>query len=113
MKERRASERHDFHYYMPVTDDSTNRTLGHMADVSSNGFKLDSSQELPVGRDFRLRLDLERDVSNKPFISFVARSRWCAPDRFAPAVYNVGFEIVNMTSTDIGIYRQMVQKYAS
>lgn len=113
MKERRASERRDFHYYMPVVDDNTNHTLGHLADVSMNGFKLDSTQELPVGRDFRLRLDLERDISNKPFISFVARSRWCAPDRLAPAVYNVGFEIVNMNNSDIGIYRQMVQKYAS
>lgn len=113
MKERRAAGRHDFHYYMPVTDDTTERMLGHISDVSARGFKLDSPQELPVGRDFKIRLTLERDVSNKPFISFVARSRWCAPDRFAPAIFNVGFEIVTMTSADSGIYHQMVQKYAS
>lgn len=109
---RRKFERHEFSYYMPVTDDVTHLMLGHIADISADGFKLDSQDLLPVDREFRVRLALERDVSEKSFITFMARSRWCNPDRFAPAVYNVGFQITKISPNDHNIFKRVAERYA-
>jgi len=109
---RRKFERHDFSYYMPVTDDATHQMLGHIADISLGGFKIDTQEALPVGQPFRVRLALEKDVSPKSFITFEARSRWCNPDRFAPSVYNVGFQITKISPTDHSIFKRVADKYS-
>lgn len=113
MVERRNLQRRSFSYYMRVVDDTTQQLVGHLADISPRGFKLDCSQPLPVDKDFRLRMDLTSDVADKPFIVFTARSKWCNPDSMDPFVYNVGFEIIHISVLDGKIYQDIVEKYGS
>ena len=42
MDERRNIERKDFSYYMRLINSETKDLLGHLTDLSSGGFKLDS-----------------------------------------------------------------------
>lgn len=111
MVERRKSERSRFGYYMPVLDSSTLETVGHLSDISGIGFKLDCQRELPLNRDYRLRIDLTPDVANKSSMSFVARTKWCARDRFEPLVFNVGFELIDISPGDADIFRRIYEKY--
>ena len=112
MVEHRRSRRRNFSYYMRVTDSVTQKPVGHLSDISLIGFKLDSSQALPVGVDFNLRFDLSNDIADKNFMSFIARSRWCKADKLDPYIQNVGFEIINMQPQDMTIYQRIVEKYA-
>jgi hypothetical protein len=111
MDERRNLERKDFSYYMRLINNDTGNLLGHLVDISSGGFKLDSQEPVPVNKDFRLRMDLTSEVADKPAMVFVARSKWCEVDPLDPFIYNVGFELINISPADLEIIRRMMEKY--
>jgi hypothetical protein len=61
----------------------------------------------------RLQIQLAPDIASKEFMVFIARSKWCTPDRLDPNSYNVGFQVVNMSPTDISIFHRMCEKYGT
>jgi len=102
MPERRRKDRKDFSYYMRLTDVDTGDLVGHLVDISTAGFKLDSQKALPIEKVYRFHLDLTSEVATKPFMVFKARSKWCQIDPLDPFVYNVGFELVEIAG-ELGI----------
>ena len=96
---------------MRVMDEVTGKLVGHLSDISTNGFKLDSSKPIPIKADFKLRIDQTGEISNKSYLSFSARAIWCQLDQFDPNLYNVGFQIVNMTPSDYDIFLKMFNTY--
>ncbi len=113
MSERRHIERKDFSYYMRLIDTQTQELVGHLVDVSTGGFKLDSPKPLPLEKDYRLHLDLTSEVASKPFMVFRARSKWCHSDPLDPFVYNVGFQITEIAPSDMDIFNRIVEKYGT
>lgn len=111
MSERRRVDRKDFSYYMRLINNDTNDIVGHLVDISSGGFKLDSDAPIPINKDFRFRMDLTDEVANKPSMTFLARSKWCRVDPLDPFLYNVGFQLVNIAPGDIEIFKRMVETY--
>lgn len=111
MKEKRNENRKDFSYYMQLTDATTKTLVGHLSDISSGGFKLDSDKKIPNNKDFHFRLDLTKDISDKKFMVFRARSKWCHTDPIDPFVYNVGFHIIDMHPEDLDIFVRVVNLY--
>ena len=111
--EKRKLARRGFSYYMRVTDETTGQTIGHLMDISTGGFKLDSSTPVPANKEFRLHIDLTSEVANKNFMVFLARSKWCRPDPIDPMSYNVGFQITNMAPMDFEIFSRLFEKYGS
>lgn len=108
---RERPNRREFSYYQKVVDDETLQMVGHLADISSGGFKLDSQKPLPINKDFRFRLNLSSEVADKPYMVFVARSRWCKVDPLDPYIHNVGFQLVRITPGDLEIFNRMMEKY--
>jgi hypothetical protein len=113
VNERRNIKRHKFAYYMRVLDDETLKLVGHLSDISSKGFKIDSQTPVAPGIPFRLRMDLTSEISNKAYILFSAISRWCRIDPLDPFIQNVGFEITEISTEDASIYQRIVEKYGS
>jgi hypothetical protein len=113
MLERRRGKRRRFTYYMRVVDDISLQLIGYLSDISVDGFRLDCQKELPLNRDYRLRLDLTSDVANKASMSFIARTKWCHQDRLDPLVYNVGFELIHISPADAEIFQRIYEKYGS
>lgn len=111
--EKRQLQRRNFSYYMIVTDETTGKLLGHLSDISTGGFKLDSVKPVPVNTDFRLRVEQTGQISNKTSITFKACAKWCRVDEFDPNIYNVGFQIVDMTSTDYDVFSKMFAAYGT
>lgn len=109
--ERRRISRRLFSYYMCVTDEATGKLLGHLSDISTGGFKLDSVTPIPINTDFRLRVEQTGQISNKSYISFTVRSRWLRADALDPNIYNVGFQILEMTPADHDIFARMFSTY--
>ena len=113
MDERRNLDRKDFSYYMQLIDHDTQELVGHLSDISSGGFKLDSLSPIPPNKDFRFRLDLTSEVASKPSMVFLARSKWCQVDPLDPFCYNVGFQLINIAPGDIEIFNRMMEKYGA
>lgn len=113
MADKRKISRRDFSYYMQVTNDITKELLGYLSDISTGGFKLDSPKKIPPGHDFRLHIELTPDIADKNSMVFIARSKWCQPDHVDPTSFNVGFEIINMSPSDMLIFQRMFDKYGT
>lgn len=113
MADKRKITRRDFSYYMQVTNDATKELLGYISDISTGGFKLDSPKKIMPGQDFRLHIELTPDVADKSAMVFIGRSKWCHPDHIDPTSFNVGFEIINMSPSDMSIFQRMFDKYGS
>jgi len=111
MVDRRRRERKDFSYYMRLIDNDTQDLVGHLMDISSGGFKLDSQKPIPPDKDFRLRMDLTSEMANKPYMVFVARSKWCEVDPLDPFIYNVGFQLISISPSDLEILKRIMEKY--
>ena len=113
MAERRQIERRSISYYMRIVDAQANQLIGHLADISVKGLKMDSQKPLPVGKKYRLRLNTTADVADKDFIEFEACSKWCQLDPIEPVLFDIGFEITEIDPHDVGIVQNIVDKYGS
>lgn len=111
--EKRKLERKNFTYYMRVMNESTGDLIGQLGDISSGGFKLESAKPIPLGEVFFLRIDQTGEISQKSYITFKARTRWCQKDPYDPTIYNVGFQIVEMTPGDFDIFVKMFNTYGA
>ncbi len=110
--ERRKLSRENFSYYMRVMDGATGKLVGHISDISSGGFKLDSKDPVPLNKDFQLRIDHTGEISSKNYLILIGRAMWCQMDVLAPGMYNVGFKIVNITPGDYDIFLKMFNTYS-
>ena len=113
MSEKRVRKRRDFSYYMQLTDTKTRTFIGHLADISTNGFKLDSDKPIPIGKEYHFHLALTSDVAKKSFILFSARSKWCQADAIDPFVFNVGFQILKINPEDYVIFKRIFELYGT
>jgi hypothetical protein len=113
MADKRKITRRDFTYYMPVHDEMNKKLIGYITDISTGGFRLDSPKQIPTGQDLRMYIQLTADIADKNSMTFIARSKWCRPDHVDPNTYNVGFEIINMTPSDMVIFQRMFDKYGA
>lgn len=110
-EERRQISRRRFSYYMCVTDEASGKLLGHLSDISTGGFKLDSVKPVPVNTDFRLRVEQTGQISNKTFITMTASARWCLVDAYDPNIYNIGFQITQINPVDRDVFSKMFSTY--
>lgn len=113
MPERRTMPRKKFDLYLRVMNDDTQQQLGHMVEVSSTGLQLETTGPMLLNMDYYLRLELTPELADRPFIVFIARSRWCKTDDIQPNLYRVGFAIVEILPDDKQIFMNIVQKYGS
>lgn len=96
---------------MQMVDAETQEILGHLADISSGGFKLDTRKPMPINQDVRFLMNLPGEVANKLYMVFGARSRWCQVDPLDPCAYNVGYQLTNIFPEDLEIINHMMEKY--
>lgn len=109
--ERRKISRRNFSYYMRVLDKHTGELIGQIADISTGGFKLESSQPIPLGMTMDLCIDQVGQISPRSYITFTARTRWCDRDPYDPTIYNVGFQLIDMTPADYDVFVTMFNSY--
>jgi hypothetical protein len=96
---------------MRVMDEATGETIGHLADISTTGFKLDCKKSLPVNVNLKMRIEQTGDIANKNFLVFTARTRWCRRDDYDFSTYNAGFQLTNISQTDYDIFVKMFDTY--
>ncbi len=113
MPERRKLSRRDFSYYMRVMNEQTGELIGHLSDISTGGFKLESRSPVAANTEFLMRMDLTNEISDKDHFVFVARSRWCQRHPIDPTLFNIGFQVIQMAPDDLDIFARIFEKYGS
>ncbi len=98
---------------MRLMHETTGELVGHLVNISREGFRLESLRPIPVNQDYPLRIELPRDITDKPYMVFIARSKWCRPDRIDPTLFDAGFEIIEMMPGDAEIFRMIFERYGS
>lgn len=109
--ERRTINRRKFGYYMPVVDNNTQECVGYLADISSQGFRLESQKPLVINTVYHLRLNLTSEISKLSSIAFFAAVIWSQPDPVIPNEYIHGFQIVSITPGEHAVFQHIVAKY--
>ena len=110
MADRRKTKRRYLLYYGRVYDETAQKQLGYLVDITENGFMLLSEEQIPVGATLHLKLELTLDISKGPYMNFTAKSLWCEID-IDPTHYDVGFAIVEIKPKDIKIIQDIIQEY--
>jgi hypothetical protein len=112
MQNRRSTKRRSISYYLRIIDSESKKLIGHLADITLQGLKIDSQAQLPVNKNYRLRINTTTDVAEKDYIEFEACTKWCKIDPIQPGIFNVGFEIILIDPTDADIIQRIVNKYS-
>lgn len=112
MAERRKVDRREFSEYLRVMNEHTGELVGHLADLSTGGFKLESKHPIDPNVDFILRMDMTSDISDKDHLVFAARSRWCRTDHVDPTLFNIGFQIVEIAPEDLQAFIRIFEKHS-
>jgi PilZ domain len=110
---RRKRERQACSLYIQFMDNRTGELVGDLADISREGFMLESVKPIPLNADFSFGITLPPEISRKPFIVFTARSRWSLPDRIDTRLYNTGFQILKMDPGDTQAIELLIERYGS
>ncbi len=113
MPERRSLNRCDYTYYMCVMNERTGELIGHVSDISTGGFKLESPVSILPNLDFIMRIDVPEDITDLGHIVFVARSRWCHKHSVDHRLFNVGFQIMEINPGEMEIFSRIFEKYGS
>jgi hypothetical protein len=111
--ERRDIKRRKFNYYMRVLENGSQQLVGYLSDISPRGFQMECPKPVTTNMDYNFRLELTPDISEKSFITFLARCRWSRPDEMDPTLHDAGFQIVGISPHDNEIFQRMVIRYAS
>jgi hypothetical protein len=105
------AQRKEFYYHLRVIDDETKEVVGHLEDISTGGFRLNTQKPVPINQDFRLCMQLPKEVSDIPFMVFEARSRWCSVNPIDSDTYNVGYQLIQFAPKDLEVFIRMMEKY--
>ncbi len=109
----RKEERRTCSIYLRLTNHRTGEIVGDVADISVEGFRLESSKRIPPNTLFTFRMDLPPEITSKPYMVFTARSRWNRTDRLDARLYDTGFEIIAMDLDDCRLFERVFERYGS
>jgi c-di-GMP-binding flagellar brake protein YcgR len=112
-QERRSTKRIKISYYVPIVNAESYDKLGVLSEITTKGLLVDAQKILPIDQQLKLRLDLNDESFDQPFINFKAKVRWVRPDRFQPGFYNIGFELVDLSINEMRIIEKIMENYST
>lgn len=92
-------------------DRVTGRNLGRLANISLEGLKLASREELHVGGRHLISMVLPETLAGSNTLSFDAQVVWCKAAEDTPGEYRAGFRIIRISENDLRILVQLLEKY--
>ena len=111
--DRRNRERRSCSLYLQFLNYRTGELIGSLADITADGFRLESTRPIPLQVDFVFRIDVPREICTRPYIKVTARSRWGKRDLIDARLYHTGFEIVGIDASDVQAMQRIIERYGS
>jgi len=110
MQERRKVKRRYLLFYSRVFNAVTLDLIGHLVDITSGGAMLISEEPINLNTIYELRLELTKEVSDKPYLDFSVKSMWGRPD-IDPHYYDTGFQFINTSLADDQTIQKIIEVY--
>lgn len=111
MSAQRKLERKRLIFYLKVFGEKTNRLIGDLVDITTEGIRLIGNRPIKTEITYKLRMDLPREINGKREIIFNARSRWCEKDDRTD-FYNTGFQLMSISPGDVNRIENLIQEYS-
>ena len=92
MSEKRKHKRIPLHYYLKVSGSDSEEHHGYLIDVSEEGFKLLSEEQIPEGTELQCTVHLPEELGGWQELSFKAKACWSGKD-VNPDYYVSGYKI--------------------
>lgn len=89
--------------------DDDEKLLGNLADVSTQGIKLVSLEQIATGSSFRLEMKLPKDLLEKGRIGFEAKSVWSGWGQ-EHNTYATGFKTTSISEKNRKILTKLLEK---
>jgi hypothetical protein len=97
-------------YYLRIFDTDSGADMGHLVDITPQGFMMVSEAPVPVGKEFSFRMELPNKVDGPEEVRFCARCLWCQQD-FIPDYYLSGYQIKDMAPQEEKIITALINSY--
>lgn len=96
MAERRREKRKQLIFYLKIFDKYSDELIGHLSDITTDGFKLISEKPVDIDQPFNLKMNLSKKTVGGELIYFNAISMWCRKNEQLSDFYDVGFQFVDL-----------------
>jgi PAS domain-containing protein len=96
---------------MRLFDRNTGLNIGRLVNISLEGFKLASKDEMLVGSRYPVSMILPETLAGSNTLSFDAQAVWCRPAEDMAGEYRIGFRIVKISENDLRILVQLIERY--
>jgi len=111
--EKRTLSRHHLIYYLRIWDAKQDQLLGHVADVSTEGFLLVGEEKLPKDKEYDIVMRLPVNYDNAEeaeSISFKAVSCWSTND-VNKQFFDTGFRFTDISEENIEKIINVIGEY--
>jgi CheY-like chemotaxis protein len=94
-----------------IFDRTTGQNLGRLLNVSMDGFKLSSRENVTLRRVYEVSMILPETLAGSNTLSFDAETVWSQPAEDVAGEYRVGFRIVYISPNDSRVLAQLIEKF--
>lgn len=109
--EKRDTERKYLAFYLRVFDGASPQVLGHVVNLSAQGIMLLSDTEIPLDKDYTLRMRFPTSTADKGELLFKATSRWSKKDE-NPDFFLTGFQIHDLKPEDQESIIELLEEFS-
>jgi hypothetical protein len=109
--EKRTLERRHLMYYLRVWDTQEDKLIGHLADVSSEGFLIVGENQIELDREFQLKMMLPATADSAEPLEFRANSCWSSND-VNKLFYDTGFQFTDISNETRERLNSIIQEYS-
>ena len=109
MDRRKVLRRHLI-YYLRVWDANTQKMLGHIVDITTDGFMLISEEPIENNKAYEFEVKWQAPDGKPINLRFHAESRWSSND-VNSAFYDTGFKLIDASDEVIKPIQELIEAY--
>jgi len=98
-------------YYLRVWDTQEDILIGHLADVSSEGFLIVGENKIDVDKEFQLKMLLPASAGSAEPLEFKATSCWSSND-VNKLFFDTGFQFTDISEKTLKRLNEIIEEYA-
>ena len=97
MQENRKSRRINLIYHPAVYDAHSNKLIGNIVSISTDGFKVITKNKMKQGKEYLLRINLPEGTHGSKSVEVKASVRWCGKNT-DPGLLHSGCNFVQIVA---------------
>lgn len=112
MFEKRKVPRRKPEVTIAISDEINGKDLGHLANLTPEGFMLVSRQPIPIGSIFQLGVEVPLSANRTHKIFFGAESVWASKAGDEGEYFWTGFSIIDISAETAELIERWIEEWA-